>query len=125
MSMGDTLTWQGNVPEFRIKRKRSNKSYWISYNATFFFNNRRRTPGFTFRVESGCTPAEVAAEMKKKWGRRRPTMAVNGGTITFHSNDEFSAIHEFRTATHRGIAFHLKKLVLLKTGSVSLSVTAS
>lgn len=103
MSMGDTLTWEGSVPEFGARRARVRK-HILHYKVRFlvgFPNTSTKTVPLKIEVESYWPAEKVAEEMVKRWKKRRPRppypLRNDGAKLIFTIPNNAVAVHAFKS----------------------------
>lgn len=103
MSMGDTLTWEGSVPEIRLTRKRAKTKHTLHYKVRFIQGfHRSRVENMTLSVESPWTDVDVAKLMVKKWRRLNRPYAMRrvDASLCFDIPNSVVAVHAFKSPKH-------------------------
>ncbi len=101
MGMGDTITWQGNVPG-SSNTKQELTVYNLFYRGIFIPKSKNQTIltfDFPFDVSTGETDIQVATKMTDEWGNRWPfNLARNNNVMEFSwpiQSYDFTIIHSF------------------------------
>ena len=102
MSMGDTLTWEGNVPVFRAGRSLVSRLHPLTYKVRFivgFSTSSDERETMTIHVAGTWTAEDVAKEMLREWKRKRRPFPMKriGTKLKFTIPNNAVAVHAFKS----------------------------